>query len=244
MLRNELNNLMDARLIKTPSDNTFFLERESSKRLATKNLVPGSVYGEKLITIGQEEYRIWDPYRSKLSAIIFKGSTVSIKSSYSVLYLGAANGTTVSHVSDIVSEGTVFAIEFSERTMKDLIKISIKRANLVPILADVRHPESYKNMVPLVDIIYQDVAQRDQAEIAIRNAELFLKKDGLFILMIKSRSIDSTRQNYEVIDEEIKKLNGHFKIYELLDMEPFQSDHKAAILTKLSLEQKIFSKLY
>jgi len=230
------NDPVDVRLIKAPSDNTFFLEMASSKWLATKNLVHGSVYGEKLINIGKEEYRTWDPYRSKLSAIMLKGCAVSIKNTFSILYLGAASGTTISHVSDIVSEGTVFAVEFSGRTMKDLIKISIKRANLVPILADARHPESYKNMVPPVDIIYQDVAQREQAEIAIRNAELFLKKDGLLILMIKSRSIDSIRQNNEVIGEEVEKLVGHFKICELLDLKPFQSDHKAVIMRKMVLK--------
>ncbi|MCE8423179.1 MAG: fibrillarin-like rRNA/tRNA 2'-O-methyltransferase [Candidatus Methanoperedens sp.] len=215
------NDLLADRLTETLSDNTFFLEKAGSRRLVTRDLV-------------HEEYRIWDPYRSKLAGLILKGSSVSIKSTYSVLYLGAANGTTASHVSDIVSEGTVFAVEFSTRTMQDLIKISVQRANLVPILADVRYPESYKNMMPKVDIIYQDVAQRDQAGIAIRNAELHLKKDGLLILMIKSRSINSVRKNYEVIDEEVNKLKRFFKVEELLDLEPFQSDHKAAVVTKKS----------
>lgn len=217
-------------LTETPSDNTFFLS--SSKRLATRNLVHGSVYGEKLINMGQEEYRIWDPYRSKLGALILKGSDISIRSTFSVLYLGAANGTTVSHVSDIVSKGTVFAVEFSARAMQDLIRISIQRQNLVPILADVRNPASYKNMVPEVDIIYQDVAQRDQAGIAIMNSGLFLKNDGLLILMIKSRSIDSTRPIDDVIKEEMKKLKGYFKVEEFKDLEPFHSDHRAAVCKK------------
>lgn len=110
----------DIELIETGLDNVFILEQEGSKKLITKNLTPGmQVYGEKLVTVGNEEYRLWDPYRSKLAAIILKGSSISLKKDYAVLYLGAANGTTASHFSDIVSLGVVFAVEFSPRAMHD-----------------------------------------------------------------------------------------------------------------------------
>ncbi len=214
----------------TGLDNAFTLQLEGSRRLCTKNLTRGSAYGEKLITGGQ--YRIWDPYRSKLAAIVLKGASIPIKKDSNVLYLGAANGTTASHVSDIVSDGAVFAVEFSPRAMQDLICISIPRMNLIPILADALHPNSYRNMVPIVDIIYQDIAQREQASIAIRNAELFLKKDGFLILMIKSRSIDSSKKTGEVINSEIRKLEDYFKVMELIKLEPFHSDHMAVVAQK------------
>ncbi|MCX9011242.1 MAG: fibrillarin-like rRNA/tRNA 2'-O-methyltransferase [Candidatus Methanoperedens sp.] len=218
--------------LKTRLDNVFtFIAQDGSKRLATKSLIP--LRDEKTITFEGEEYRIWDPYRSKLAAIILKGSSIGIKKDSSVLYLGAANGTTVSFVSDIVSEGTVFAVEFSTRAMQDLIRVSTPRMNLVPILADARHPVSYKNMVTEVDIIYQDVAQREQAEIAMRNAGLFLKQDGLLVLMIKSRSIDSVKKTSEIVDKEIKQLESSFDIRELIDLEPFHLDHTAVILQKV-----------
>ncbi|KCZ71995.1 fibrillarin-like rRNA methylase [Candidatus Methanoperedens nitroreducens] len=215
----------------TGLDNIFTLSMNGSKILSTKSLVPG-VHSEKTITVGDEEFRIWDPYHSKLAAIILKGSSISIKKDSTVLYLGAANGTTVSHVSDIVLEGTVFAVEFSPRAMKDLIRISIPRTNLIPILADARYPDSYRNMVSEVDFIYQDVAQREQAGIAIRNASLFLKKNGLLILMIKLKSIDSIKKTDEVAKSEIKRLEDHFNIKELIDLEPFHSDHTAVIAQK------------
>ncbi len=215
----------------TGLDNVFTLSMNGSKRLATKNLVPG-VHSEKTITVGDEEFRIWDPYRSKLAAIILKGSSILIKKDSTVLYLGAANGTTVSHVSDIVLEGTVFAVEFSPRAMKDLIRISIPRMNLIPVLADARYPDSYRNMVSEVDFIYQDVAQREQAGIAIRNARLFLKKNGLLILMIKLKSINSIKKTGEVARSEIKRLEDHFNIKELINLEPFHSDHTAVIAQK------------
>jgi len=208
--------------IKTGLDNVFTLILDGSKRMVTRNLVPGA----------DQEFRIWDPYHSKLAASILKGLTIPVKKDSMVLYLGAANGTTASHVSDIVSEGTVFAVEFSPRAMQDLIRISIPRINLVPILADALHPNSYKNMVPEVDIIYQDVAQREQAGIAIRNAGLFLKENGYLILMIKSRSIDSAKRVDEVIENEMKRLKEFFTIKDSIDLEPFHSDHMAVVAQK------------
>jgi fibrillarin-like pre-rRNA processing protein len=226
--------MKDVELIETSLDNVFILELEGSKRLITRNLTPGiQVYGEKLITIANVEYRFWDPFRSKLAAIILKGSSVSIKKDKAILYLGAANGTTASHVSDIVSEGAVFAVEFSPRAMHDLIRVSIPRMNLIPILSDAMHPASYKNIVTQVDFIYQDVAQREQAMIALRNAKLFLKTDGILVLMIKSRSIDSTGEPDDVIENEVKKLGRFFKVLELIELEPFHSDHVAVIAQKV-----------
>lgn len=224
---------MDNELTRTRSDNVFILiAQDGSKRLATKSLVPGA-RGEKTVIIGNNEYRIWDPYHSKLAAIILKGYSISIKKDSTILYLGAANGTTVSFVSDIVSEGFVFAIEFSPRAMHDLLRVSGPRINLIPILADAKQPDSYKNMVSEVDLIYQDIAQREQAMIAIKNAKMFLKKDGFLILMIKSRSIDSVKKTGEVTDSEVKKLGEIFNVKQIISLEPFHSDHRAVIAQKV-----------
>ncbi len=216
-------------LIETWLDNVFLLE--GSKKLVTKNPVPG--IGERLLKIADVEYRIWDPYRSKLAAMVLKGSRLRIKNNFSVLYLGAASGTTASHVSDIVSQGIVFAVEFSPRVMQDLIRVSMPRLNLVPILADARHPDSYRHMVPQVDLIYQDIAQREQARIALMNAEMFLKKDGILVLIIKSRSIDATKKTREVVTSEVSKLEGDFRVEELINLEPFHHDHTAVVAQKI-----------
>ena len=216
-------------LITTGLNSVFsFIAQDGSKRIVTKSLVSG-IQGGKTIMVGNDEYRIWDPYHSKLAALILKGVSVPLKRDSTVLYLGAANGTTAIHVSDIVSEGKVFAVEFSPRAMKDLINISIPRMKLVPIFADARHPDEYRNMVTEVDLIYQDIAQREQAEIAIRNADIFLKKGGLLILMIKSRSIDSTKKVHDVINDEIRKLEDFFNIKERINLEPFHYDHASVI---------------
>src|SRR5579863_8015288 len=96
------------------------------KKIATVNLTKGrKVYGEDLVTEEGIEYRQWNPYRSKLSAAILNGlKKVEIKRGNSVLYLGAATGTTVSHISDIVgNEGRVYALELSERNVRNLITL-------------------------------------------------------------------------------------------------------------------------
>ena len=67
-----------------------------------------SVYGEKKVSIDGDggekiEYRVWNPFRSKLAAAILGGiDNIHMRPGSKVLYLGAASGTTVSHVSDIV----------------------------------------------------------------------------------------------------------------------------------------------
>lgn len=224
--------MKDIDLIRTGLNNVFtFISRDGSKRLVTKARVQG-IQGEKTIKIQEEEYRIWDPYHSKLASLILKGARIPLNEDSNVLYLGAANGTTASHVSDIVSNGTVFAVEFSPRAMHDLIRVSSGRMNLIPILADARQPESYKNMVTDVDLIYQDIAQREQAEIAVRNSGFFLKTGGCLVLMIKTRSIDSAKKTDEVARNEIKKLGELFKVKDLIKLEPYHSDHLAVISQK------------
>lgn len=210
--------------------NVRFIEAGDRARLATKNLTPNfQVYGERLIDINGTEYRLWSPRRSKLAAMIEKDMTVPIKSDSQVLYLGGATGTTASHVSDIADEGRVFVVEFSPRSMHNLIEVCALRKNMVPILADAKHPASYRAIVDAVDVIYQDVAQPDQAEIALTNGRFFLKPAGHLIMVIKARSIDSTADPKKVFEQEIGKLEKDFQIMEKKLLKPFHSDHLAIV---------------
>jgi fibrillarin-like pre-rRNA processing protein len=198
--------------------------------LATRNLTPGmSVYGERLIIEDDIEYRQWDPNRSKLGAMALKKFEIPLESDSTVLYLGAASGTTVSHVSDILRDGVVYAVEFSPRTMRDLIQLCDKRPNIVPILADANKPQSYAHIVEKVDVIFQDVAQPNQAEIAAINSKYFLEKDGQLMLTIKSRSIDTVASPKKIFKEEVRKLESDFDVeFEILqrkELEPFHEDH-------------------
>ena len=203
---------------------------DGTKRLATRNLTPGrTVYGERLITFKGIEYRIWDPYRSKLAAAILKGlKTVPIKPGNKVLYLGAASGTTASHVSDIVGEnGHVYCVEFSARAIRELVNnVCAYRSNMSPILEDARLPERYSMLVEKVDNIYCDIAQPEQAKILADNADLYLKRGGEIILAIKAQSIDVTKEPSEVYKREIETLKTKkFKIKEVIHLEPYDKAH-------------------
>ncbi|MBO3762930.1 MAG: fibrillarin-like rRNA/tRNA 2'-O-methyltransferase [Thermoproteota archaeon] len=206
---------------------------EENEKILTINLAPGfSVYGEELVKIESKEYRVWDPYRSKISAAIKNGlKNFPIREDSKILYLGAANGTTVSHVSDVAKNGVVYAVEVAFRPMRDLIeKVAKKRTNVIPILADARKPFSYCYLVENVDLIYADVAQPDQTDIVYNNAVAYLKSGGIVCVAIKASSIDSTKDPHLVVDEEIKKMvkNG-FELIERLDLEPFDKAHEMVV---------------
>ena len=202
---------------------------DGSTRLATRNLAPGHrVYGEWLFRVGGIEYREWNAYRSKLAAALLKGiKELVIKEGSKILYLGAGSGTTPSHVSDLVGEkGIVYAVEFAPRVMRELINVAETRKNLIPILADARFPNRYAHIVDLVDIIYADVAQPEQASLVNMNAKYFLKDGGYLYLAIKARSIDVTKEPDEVYRREINTLNeGGFEIIDVVHLDPFDRDH-------------------
>ena len=212
------------------SDGIFEIDLDDRKTLATRNLMPGiSVYGERLIEEDDEEYRLWDPKRSKLGAMILKNFEIPITYDSTVLYLGAASGTTVSHVSDILRDGLVYAVEFSPRTMRDLIQLCDQRPNIIPILADANKPQSYAHIVEKADVIFQDVAQPNQAEIAAINSKYFLEEHGHLMLSIKSRSIDTVASPKKIFKDEVRKLESGFDVeFEVLqrkELDPFHEDH-------------------
>jgi fibrillarin-like pre-rRNA processing protein len=202
---------------------------DGSARLATKNLVPGKkVYGERLFRQGDIEYREWNAYRSKLAGALLKGlKELPISRGSRVLYLGAGSGTTPSHVSDIVGrEGIVYSVEFAPRVMREFLVVAEDRKNLVAILGDARMPARYRHLVEMVDIIYADIAQPDQASIVSENARFFLRDGGYLLMAVKARSIDVTMEPSEVyrIEIEVLKSNG-FEILDVVHLEPFDKDH-------------------
>ena len=200
------------------------------REYATPNLVKGlTVYGEKLVKLNDEEYRIWDPFRSKLAAALKKGlRDFPLSHGDRILYLGASTGTTVSHVSDVVgNKGLVFAVEPSVRVARELIEnVASKRKNVIPIIEDARRPESYFSVFGNVDLVYCDIAQSDQTEIAIKNCNAFLKSEGIMLIIIKTRSIDVTMSPHSVVVMESEKLRkNNFQINQTINLDPFDKDH-------------------
>jgi fibrillarin-like pre-rRNA processing protein len=205
-------------------------DNANEKHLATQNLIKGnSVYGEKIIQYDDIEYRLWDPFRSKLAGAIIKGLKENhIKQSSKVLYLGASTGTTVSHVSDIIGNtGIIFPVEPSVRVARELLEnVSSKRNNIIPILSDARNYLKYYGYFGIVDIVYSDIAQPDQTMIAIDNCKSYLKDNGDLLIIIKTRSIDVLTDPKTVTQNEAKKLEeNNFTIIQIINLEPFEKDH-------------------
>ncbi len=215
----------------------IFVARGKEDSLATLNSTPGKdVYGEKRVPVEEDErkieYRVWNPFRSKIAAAVLGGvRNIYIGPGDKVLYLGAASGTTVSHVSDIVGpKGLVYAVEFSHRSGRDLLGVAKLRTNIIPIIEDARHPYKYRMLVGMVDTVFADVAQPDQARIVGYNAEYFLKPGGHFVISIKASCIDSTSTPEVVFAREVKQLRKEgFKPEEQLTLEPYERDHAVVI---------------
>ncbi len=179
------------------------------------------------------EYRFWNPYRSKPAAGFKKGlQNFPIEEGSEVLYLGVGEGTTASHLSDIVKEdGLIIGVDISEKAIEKFMVLCEKRDNLIPVLNDANKPEDHERYVPgEVDVVYQDLAQRGQTHILVKNIDMFLKDGGWFVYMVKARSIDVTKDPKEVFDEEIKKLKEEgLEIVEVRYLNPFEKDHAVIV---------------
>ncbi|RQG91691.1 fibrillarin-like rRNA/tRNA 2'-O-methyltransferase [Natrarchaeobius halalkaliphilus] len=193
---------------------------DGSDRLATRG---EAVYGEP--TDG--EWRAWNPDRSKLGAMFELGMETGLRGDETVLYLGAASGTTVSHVADFA--GPTYAVEFAARPARDLLDAAASRPRLFPLLADARKPATYAHVVEAdVDAIVQDVATRGQARVALENRR-FLADDGRLLLAVKARSEDVTRDPEDVFTDVETELDEGYEILERRRLEPYHADHLAVV---------------
>ncbi len=203
--------------------------------LLTRNLTPGKkVYNEDLLVRGGAEYRSWDPFRSKLAAAIIKGLPDDlIREGARVLYLGASTGTTASHVSDLVGpSGLVIGVEFAPRVAREFVeRVARERENVLPFVADARDPSKYA--VTKVDVVYCDIAQPDQTEIAVANCDRMLRRGGTLLLVVKSRSIDVLKDPAKVYGEEARKLEkAGFMVKATIELSPFEKDHALVFATR------------
>ncbi len=221
---------------KITSHKIFEIYQEAKgDRIYTKSLVPGrTLFDERTVREAGEEYREFDPTRSKLAATILKGCTnIGIRKNDVVLYLGASHGYTCSFVSDIVGkEGLIFGIDPAPRVMRDLVFLTEERPNIVPLLVDANHPDTYIDKVCMVDIVYQDVAQRNQADIFLRNCKMFLKKGGYGLLAVKARSIDVKKKPNVVFQEVRRMLETQMTVIDFRTLDPLEKNHGMIIVKK------------
>jgi fibrillarin-like pre-rRNA processing protein len=206
-------------------DNVFYAMVDGKEMLSTHT----RYHDNDIITFEGKTYRLWSPSTSKLASMIVKGMDIPLDKNSKVLYLGAASGTTVARVADITEDGLVFAVEFAPRPARDLIKAIEERVNVIPIIADARRPDLYPPFIDSVDVIYQDVAQPAQADIAIANADKYLKSGGHLIIAIKAKSISTAMNVGDIFHGEIQTLERSFEILEKASLEPLHHDHMAIV---------------
>lgn len=193
---------------------------DGRERLATRG---DPVYGEP--TDGP--WRLWDAGRSKLGAMLELGLDTGLGGGESVLYLGAASGTTVSHVADFC--GPTYAVEFAPRPARDLVDVATGRRNLFPLLKDARQPSTYAHVVEAeLDAIIQDVATRGQARVAARNRQ-FLRDDGRLLAVVKARSEDVTADPETVFDRVLGDLGETYEVLETTRLDRYHDDHLAVV---------------
>jgi len=187
-------------------------------RLATRG---EPVYGEPT----EGSWRAWNPSRSKLGAMLELGMDTGVTGGdeETVLYLGAASGTTVSHVADF--SGPTYAVEFAPRPARDLVATAASRPRLFPLLKDARKPSTYAHVVESdVDAIIQDVATRGQATVAVRNRQ-FLADDGRLVLAVKARSEDVTADPETVFESVRSDLEDAYEVLETRRLDRYHTDH-------------------
>ncbi|KAM6224222.1 LOW QUALITY PROTEIN: RNA 2'-O-methyltransferase FBLL1 [Rhynchocyon petersi] len=214
-------------------EGVFIYRGRAEDALVTLNLVPGQpVYGERRITVTEasvkQEYRTWNPFCSKLAAAILGGvDQIHIKPRSRMLYLGAASGTTVSHVSDIIGPDGLVWVEFSHRAGQDLVNVAKKRTNIIPALEDAWHPLRYRILIGMVDVIFTDVTQ---SRIVALNGHTFPRNGGPFLISIKANCVDSTASAEAVFASEVRKLQQeNLKRQEQLTLEPYERDHTVLV---------------
>jgi fibrillarin-like pre-rRNA processing protein len=212
-------------------------EKHNRRVIYTRNLTPGrAFFGEELVRENGVEFRSWDFTRSKLGAAIRKGvSQIGIKDKDLVLYLGASHGFTSSYVSDLVgNEGFVFCVDNAPRVVRDLVFVCEERSNMAPILADANHPEEYKSLItPQVDVVFQDIAQRNQLEIFLKNCNAYLKKGGFGLLALKARSVDVAMRPRDIFkDVRMQLEKSSMVVVDYRELEPFERDHAFFVCKK------------
>jgi fibrillarin-like pre-rRNA processing protein len=201
-------------------DGVEYREFDGKRRLATRG---EPVYGEP--TDG--EWRLWDVGRSKLAAMLAADVPVGLSAGDRVLYLGAASGTTVSHVADFA--GPTYAVEFAPRPVRDLLSVAESRERLFPLLKDAREPETYAHVVESnLDVVIQDVATRGQAAVALENRR-FLADDGRLLLAIKARSEDVAADPEEVFDRVLERLDEGYEVLATERLTPSHEDHLGVV---------------
>jgi fibrillarin-like pre-rRNA processing protein len=125
-------------------------------------------------------------------------------------------------------------VEFAPDPFRGLVEVARGRPNVVPILADAREPASYRaHLGGSVDVVYQDVAQRDQWDILRRNADAHLAQAGHAVLMLKARSVDVASAPGAVYGRVRAAVEASpYEVLDFLELDPYEREHAAFVLRR------------
>ena len=192
-----------------------------------------SYFDERVVKTPRGKFREVNPERSKFFAAIAKGiSQIGVKEDSSVLYLGASHGYTVSFLADMVRKGRIFALDFAPRVMRDMVFIAEEKNNIAPIYADAAQVDTYAEFVGQVDVVFMDVAQRNQVEIFLKNCDKFLKPGGFGLLALKARSVDVSKKPKVLFKDVKAELDKVHPVVDYRELAPFEQDHAFYVIKK------------
>ena len=219
--------------MKIKADTIFWITVKNKKKLATLNNASiNEVYNEKLIKINGKQYNLWNPYTSKLAAAIVNGMEIfPILKKTKVLYLNGTIEKTLSHISDIIGvNGKIFILrDINENSKKFLDNVMNDRTNVFTITRDNGDPAKFSSKTEMVNVVYVDITQHNETEVAIQNCKRYLRDGGFLMLVVPTKKIDFVNNPNGQNLEEIQKLQSSFEIIQQINLTDFFKEHSMII---------------
>ena len=219
--------------MKVKDDTIFWITVKNKKKLATLNNADiNEVYNEKLIKINGKQYNLWNPYTSKLAAAIVNGMEIfPILKKTNVLYLNGTIEKTLSHISDIIGvNGKIFILrDINENSKKILENVMNKRTNVFTITRDDGDPAKFSSKTEIVNVVYVDITQHNETEVAIHNCKRYLRDGGFLMLVVPTKKIDFVNNPNGQNLEEMQKLQSSFEIIQQINLTDFFKEHSMII---------------
>ena len=219
--------------MKIKADTIFWITVKNKKKLATLNNASiNEVYNEKLIKINGKQYNLWNPYTSKLAAAIVNGMEIfPILKKTKVLYLNDTIEKTLSHISDIIGvNGKIFILrDINENSKKFLDNVMNDRTNVFTITRDNGDPAKFSSKTEMVNVVYVDITQHNETEVAIQNCKRYLTDGGFLMLVVPTKKIDFVNNPNGQNLEEIQKLQSSFEIIQQINLTDFFKEHSMII---------------
>jgi len=215
------------------NDNTiFWITIKNKKKLATLNNAGiNEAYNEKLTEINGKQYNVWNPYTSKLAAAIVNGMEIfPILEKTKVLYLNTTIEKTLSHISDIIGmNGKIFVVrDMVENSKNFLEKVRNNRVNIFSITRENGVPARFSS-TEMVNVVYVDITQHNETEVAIQNCKNYLRNGGFLMLVVPTKKIDFINNPSKQNLEEMQKLQSSFEIIQQINLTDFFKEYSMII---------------